>query len=262
MAAYKGSLSPQGAPEEDANDLDTWAAATWPGTGPTLWTGGAGYSVAALNPEEMAIFYRDFARLTTMYTMMQEVSEMLQNDVDRFLLAAQVAKASIGTNPSFAGVSASGNEVGFQLIRAASVLSGPNGAEVLNWTQNYLATGWTNVFGSAASPVDLSFTGYATYPATNLQNRTLLAFGALLDPVQSPRIGEYRFHVGPKDYGVNPLSWEPSSNLFFTRLGGFVVIPVNGRFYMRGNIQPAAGIDCSQLVGFTFCTGDYLTFET
>lgn len=260
--AYTGSTSPSGAPETISNDLDSYAAASDQNVGPTMWTGGAKYSQAAFSPDEQAIFYRDVARLAAMYTLQAEVSELLLNDVDRFLLAGQVAKASIGTNPSFAGVSASGNEVGLQLIRAVTVLSGPLAAETMLWPQSYLATGWTNVFGSATSPVDLSTTGITNDPATNLQNRTLLAFGALLDPVQSPRIGEYRFHVGPKDYGVNPLTWTAGGNLFFARLGGFVLIPVNGRFYMRGNIQPAAGIDGTQLLGFTFCTGDYLTFET
>jgi len=260
--SYTGSMSPSGAPETIANDVDAYAAALKPDNGPTMWTGGAKYSQAAFTPDEQAIFYRDIARLGAMYTTQQEISELLLNDVDRFLLAGQIAKASIGTNPSFAGVSASGNEVGFQMIRAVSVLSGPLAAETFLWPQSYIATGWTNVFGSSTSPVDLSTTGVAGDPATNLQNRTLMAFGALVNPVQSPRISEYRFHVGPKDYGVNAISWEAASNLFAARLGGFVLIPVNGRFYMRGNIQPAAGIDGTQLLGLTFCTGDYLTFET
>jgi len=263
MADYAGSLSPTGAPETVSNDIDSYAAATDPNIGPTLWTGGAQYSAAALTADEQAIFYRDFARLAAMYTQAQEVSELLANDVDRYLLAAQTAKASIGTNPHFNGVSAAGNEVGMQLIRAVTVLSAPAAAEILNWQQNYVAAGWTNVFGiNTGTFVDLSFQGVAGFPATNLNNRTLLAFGGLIDPITSPRIGEYRFHVGPKDYGVQSVAWEPASTLFYARLGGFVIIPVNGRFYMRGNIQPAGGNDATQILGLTFATGDYLDLET
>jgi hypothetical protein len=254
-------MAMSGPPEAISNELDHYAAGHYPDVGPTLWTGGAKYSVADFTPEEQAIFYRDFARLVSMYTTAQEISELLQNDIDRFMLAAQIAKASIGTNPNFNGVSASGNEVGMQLIRAVTIFAN-SGAEVLLWQQNFVGAGWNNYFGSSTTPVDLSTTGVAGLPATNLQNRTLVAFGGLIDPVSSPRLAEYRFHVGPKDYSVQSIAWMPAGNLYFARLAGFVIVPVNGKFYMRGLIEPSAGIDAAQAFGLTFGTGDYLSNET
>jgi hypothetical protein len=74
-------------------------------------------------------------------------------------------------------------------------------------------------------------------------------------------VAEYRFHVQNVDYQVEPITWEPISDLAYVRMAAPVIIQTNGTFYMRGNIQPA-GTDATQLLGLTFATGDYLTYET
>jgi len=219
----------------------------------------------SLTEEETAVFDRDLERLAYMASLQADLRNLLLSDRDAFLVAAGVAKATLGTNLVFTGVSASTPaQLGMQLIRAITVRNPgiTSGTPVQNWIQTYSATGWTNVFGSAATPVSLAQTGLGGSSATNLQNRVVLAFGALINPTPSPKIAEYRFHINNVDYQVHSISWQPLTNLFYAKLEGLFLITKNGSFYMRGNIQPSTGQDNTQLFGLTFATGDYLPQET
>jgi hypothetical protein len=233
---------------------------------PLILTGGiSAPSETPFLPEEIAIFDRDLERLAYMASLSADLRNLLLSDRDAFLVAAQVAKSTLGTNLVFAGISASSPaQLGMQLIRAITVRNPgiTSGTPVQNWIQSYSSTGWTNIFGSPATPVSLAQTGLGGSSATNLQNKVVLAFGALIDPTPSPKIAEYRFHVGATDYQVHSISWQPLTNLFYAKLEGMFLVTKNQSFYMRGNIQPSTGQDNTQLFGLTFATGDYLTYET
>jgi hypothetical protein len=191
------------------------------------------------------------------------------DDAAALMAVASMAKGSIGTNPTFNGCEASGNEIGMQLIRAPSVLSNNavNNAALAapqySWVQTYLSSGWTNVFGSSTSPIDLSSTGIAGYPVTNTNNRLMVAIIALLDPTSAPQLQEVKFHIQQVDYAVQPCAWLPASDLYYTKLDAIYMTPVNGRLWMRGNVQPSTtgGMDQTELFGLAFSTGDYLTYE-
>ena len=242
---------------------------TPPGESAQLVTGGAKVASLALTSEEQGIFKRDLSRLAAMYSLDTPLYRLLMDDADALMAVAALAKGSIGTNPVFSGIFANGNEIGMQLIRAPTVLSNntvnnaANTAPVYSWVQSYAASGWTNVFGSSASYVDLSSTGISGYPVTNTQNRVMLAIIALLDVNDVPQFQEVKFQVMNVTYPVQPLAWQGATDLYYAKLGGIYTIPVNGRFYMRGNIQPSStgGQDQTELFGLTFGTGDYLTYE-
>ena len=50
---------------------------------------------------------------------------------------------------------------------------------------------------------------------------------------------------------------------YYTKLDAVYMVPANGRFYMRGNVEPSTtgGIDQTELFGLTFSTGNYLSYE-
>ena len=243
--------------------------ATPPGTDTQVITGGATINGIDLTPTEAAVFKRDLARIATLTTLERDLYELLMDDADALMAVAALAKGSIGTNPHFTGLLASGNEIGMQLIRSATVLSNNTvnnaalAAPVYNWVRTFAASGWTDVFGSSASPVDLSSTGITGFPVTNTQNRVMLAIIALLNTAVAPQLSEIRFHVDNVDYPVEPIAWEPATDLFYAKLQGIVVVTVNDRFFMRGNVQPSStgGQDATQLFGLTFATGTYDTYE-
>ncbi|MBF6555568.1 MAG: hypothetical protein IVW52_05250 [Acidimicrobiales bacterium] len=243
--------------------------ATPPGTNTKLVTGNAKISSVDLDPTEIATFKRDLSRIATITSLERDLYELLMDDADALQAVAALAKGSIGTNPHFSGLLASGNEIGMSLIRPATVLSNntvnnsANVAPVYNWVHTYTASGWTDVFGSAASPIDLSSTGIATFPVTNTQNRVMVAVIALLNTSPAPQLSEVKFSVDNVVYPVQPIAWLPSTDLFYAKLQGIFVITVNDHFYMRGNVQPSStgGQDATQLFGLTFATGTYLTYE-
>lgn len=231
---------------------------------PLLLTGNATLNQVDLNPKERDIFDRDLLRIAEMVSLERDLSKMLLDDRDAFLVAAAIAKGSIGTNPQFTGLAANGTEIGMQLIRAITVRNpgiAAGGTPVLTWVQQFAASGWTDLFGSATTPVDLSQTGSAGSSPTNTRGRVVLAFGALLDPL-IPKAQEYRVHVGQVDYPVQSLAWMPGTNLFYAKLMGMFIIPVDGRFNMRANINPSPGQDAIELLGLTFSTGIYLFSES
>ncbi len=245
------------------------APTTPPGVTTDIINGNSKIASIPLTGSEQAIFKRDLARIGSIYALQRPLYDLLMSDADALMSLASLAKGSIGTNPTFTGLLASGNEIGMQLIRSATVLSNntqnnsAKAAPVYSWVQTYTASGWTNVFGSAASYVDLSSTGIATYSVTNTQNIVMLAVIALLNPIPSPQLQEVRWHVQNVDYPVEPIAWQQATDLYYAKLQGIYTIPVNGRFYMRGNVQPSTtgGIDQTELFGLAFSTGNYLSYE-
>jgi len=230
---------------------------------PYIIDGNSELAYVPLTPREVVTFEHDFRRLVYLQAFERDLSRFLLEDLDYYLFAAGVAKGSIGTNAVVNGSTPGNAEIGFQLLRAVTVLNvgiSPGGTPDLLWPQTYGTPGWNNIFGSAAAPVDLSQTGTGA-GATNTKNIVLLCFSALLDTVTNPLIEEYRFHVQNVDYPVEPIAWELATDIAYARLSAPVLVPVNGRFYMRGNIS-AAGTDGTQLLGLTFGTGAYLTYET
>lgn len=221
---------------------------------------------AQFSPDEEQTFRQDFETLAdSLQSLSRDLRDLMLADMESYLYAARLAKGSLNPDLKFVGLGASNaGQLGMQLIRAITVrnVGITSGTPVQNWIQVYTSTGWTNLFGSPTAPVSLSQTGLSGASATNLQNRVVLAFDALIDPVTSPKVSEYRLHVGPTDYPVQTISWMPLTNLFYTKLLGMVFVGKNNSFYMRGNVQPSAGQDNLQLFGLTFATGDYLLDET
>ena len=242
---------------------------TPPGTDTQVVNGNSQIAQVPLTAKEQGIFKRDLARMAAIHSLEDTLYRLLMDDAGALMNIAALAKGSIGTNPTFTGLLAAGNEIGFQLIRAPTILSNNTvnnaaaAAPVYSWVQTYSGAGWTNVFGSSSSFVDLSSTGITGYPVTNTQNRVMVAMIALLDPAPAPQLQEVRFHIQNVDYPVEPIAWETATDLYYAKLQGIYLVPVNGRFYMRGNVQPSTtgGQDQTELFGLTFGTGDYLTYE-
>lgn len=242
---------------------------TPPGTNSSIITGNAKVASLALTTAEQQIFTRDLSRLGAMYSLEDHLYNLLMDDANTLMAVAAMAKGSIGTNPVFSGIFANGNEIGMQLIRAPTVLSNNtannpgNAAPVYSWVQTYASSGWANVFGSSTSYVDLSSQGITSYPVTNTANRVMVAIIALLNAGTAPQLQEVHFQVMNVTYPVQALAWQSATDLYYAKLGGAYTVPVNGRFYMRGNVQPSStgGQDATELFGLTFATGDYLTYE-
>jgi len=224
-------------------------------------SGGASLEQAPFSSEEIAQFNDDFDILAdSLQSLSRDLRDLFLARKGDYLQIAQIAKAQLGTHLKFAGLQATGaGEMGMQLIRAITVRN-PNitsgQTPIMNWIQTYTSTGWTTLFS-----ISLAQSGTSGASATNLQNKVVLAFDSVIDPVASPKIAEYRLIVGPKSYGVHSLAWMPLTNLFYSRLFGMVFVGKNGTFTMRGNVQPSPGQDNLQLFGLTFATGDYLTYE-
>jgi hypothetical protein len=216
-----------------------------------------------LSPAERGTFDRDFRRLAYLQDFQRDLSELLLDDIEFYADIASVAKGSIGTNPVFGGNAASGVEIGMQVLRAITVknpgIASPT-TPTLTWPTTYGAAGWNDVFGSSAAPVDLSQLGLGS-GATDTNNRVMLAITALVNLDIPPLLQEYRFHIQNVDYAVEAIAWQQVSNLYYARLASPVVVPVNGKFWMRGDIQPS-GKDGTALLGITFATADYLSYET
>ena len=232
---------------------------------PLVLSGNTQYPQIKPSPDEFSIFYRDFVRMSTIYSLQRDLSELLFSDADTYASIVGIAKGSIGTNPVFRGVVAQGGEIGFQLIRAITVENpgiASGGTPVQNWIKTYTATGWQGIFGSATSKIDLSQFGTGGSSATNTNGRVMLAFGALLNPVTSPKVSEIQITVGSLTYPIWNIDWEPAGDLFYAKLPGVVLVPVNQNFYINGNIQPSTGQDATQLFGLTFATGTYLGLES
>ena len=231
---------------------------------PLVLSGNTQYPQITPSPDELAIFYRDFQRMATMYSLQRDLTQLLYDDAETYAAMVGIAKGSIGTNPIFRGVSAQGGEIGMQLIRAITVENpgiSPGQTPVQSWVKNYTSTGWQGIFGSASNKIDLSQFGTGGSSATNLNGRVMLAFGALLNPVTSPKVSEIQITVGTLTYPIWNIDWEPAGDLFYAKLPGVVLIPVNQNFYINGNIQPGPGLDATQLFGLTFATGTYLSLE-
>ena len=223
-------------------------------------SGSAELKPAPFNPDETRLFDYDFDLLArSLQSLSRDLSEIFLSKKEDYLYMAQVAKAQLGESLEFQGLGATAaGQLGMQLIRAITVRNSgiTSGTPVMNWIQTYTSTGWTTLFN-----LSLAQTGISGSSATNLQNRVMLAFDSVIDPTVSPKIAEYDFKVGSVQYGVQSLAWMPLSNLFYGQLFGMIAVIKNGTFTMRGNVQPSTGQDNLQLLGLTFATGDYLTYE-
>lgn len=238
---------------------------------PLIMSGNASYQQYALTPGEEAIFYRDLSRMAQMYAFQRDLADLLLDDAETFESIAGIAKGSIGTNPTFNGLNAQGNEIGMQKIRAITVQNpgiAPGGTPVLDWVRTYVNTGWTDLmspavpfFGEATNKIDLSQSGTGGSSATNTRGRVVLAINALLNTATSPKPSEVKITIGSLSYPVFNIDWEPATNIFFARLPGVILIPVDGNFYINADIQPATGEDATQLFGLAFATGNYLSAE-
>lgn len=242
-----------------------------PAAPPLVMSGNTQYPQIAPTPTELAIFYRDLERMATMYSLQRDLTQLLFDDAETYASIVGIAKGSIGTNPIFSGLTAQGGEIGMQLIRAITVENpGITAGQtpVQNWVKNYTFTGWSDlqtppatVFGSPTNKIDLSQFGTGGSSATNTNGRVLLAFGALLNTAPSPKISEIKITIGSLSYPIYNIDWEPAGDLFYAKLPGVVLIPVNQNFYISANINPSPGLDATQLFGLTFATGTYLSLE-
>ena len=199
-----------------------------------------------LDEEELKVFDTDLAKMAGGFFRARDAFSILLEDRDVYLYAAQIAKKQL--NAGFGGAVPSGNQIGMQFIRPKTVL-GAN-----NWFQTISSPGWNDIFGSSASPVDLSTTS-ATYG--NPQNRVLLVFPKLGD-YTVPKVTEVWFHIGPTTYPIWPLPFWFQSDVYIHTLPAAVIIGKNERFYMRGNVLGAGQIATFPF-GLTLCLGSYMT---
>ena len=200
----------------------------------------------ALDENELKVFDTDLTKMAGGFFRARDAFSLLLEDRDFYLYAAEIAKKQL--NAGFGGAVPGDNEVGIQFIRPKTVL-GAN-----NWFQSITSAGWNNIFGSSASPVDLSTTS-ATYG--NPQNRVLLAFPKLGD-YTVPKVTEVWFHIGPTNYPIWPLPFWFQSDVYIHTLPAGVIISKNQRFYMRGNVLGTGQIATFPF-GLALCLGSYMT---
>ena len=195
---------------------------------------------------ELKCFDRDLVKTAGYYSFSRDLFSLMLEDRDFYLFAAQCAKKQIGG--FFRGAVPGSGDVGFQIIRSKTVLG------TRSWFKLYTSAGWNDVFGSAASPVDLSTTSVAY---GNPQNRVLLAFPKLGNQT-IPKINEVWFHVEPTDYPIWPIKFAQITDTYVSNLPYAVLIVKNNKFYMRGNIEGAYVQDATYPFGLTFAFGSYL----
>jgi len=199
-----------------------------------------------LTADELDIFNLDLIKLSKYFSQSRDLQTLFLEDADTYIWAASIAKKQLAKG--FGGTVPGSGEFGMQLIRSYSVLV------ATDWLRSYSAAGWQNVFGSAASPVDLSVT-----TALNPQNRLLLAFPKLINTTV-PKLTEIWFHIGPTDYPIWPTHWGAFGDLYLLGLPATPLIVRNGRFYMRGSVGSAIGVvDGSAPLGLAFCDAEYMT---
>jgi len=200
----------------------------------------------ALDEEELRVFDTDLTKMAGGFFRARDAFSLLLEDRDFYLYAAQIAKKQL--NAGFGGAVPGDNEVGMQFIRPKTVL----GAD--HWFQSITSAGWNNIFGSSASPVDLSTTS-TTYG--NPQNRVLLAFPKLGD-YTVPKVTEVWISIGPTNYPIWPLPFWFQSDVYIHTLPYGVIISKNQRFYMRGNVLGVGQIATFPF-GLALCLGSYMT---
>jgi len=199
-----------------------------------------------LTQSELKRFDVDLAKLAGGFFRARDAFPILLEDRDFYLYAAQIAKKQL--NAGFGGAVPGANEVGMQFIRPKTVLG------TYSWFRRITTPGWNDIFGSAASPVDLS----TTSPAYgNPQNRVLLAFPKLGD-YTVPKVTEVWFNIGPTNYPIWPLPFWFQSDVYIHTLPYGVIVSKNDRFYMRGNVLGAGQIATFPF-GLAFCLGSYMT---
>lgn len=207
---------------------------------------GTSLSYESLTTDEIDIFDLDLIKLAKYFSQNRDLQNLILEDRDTFLWAASIAKKQLAKG--FGGNVPGSGEFGMQLIRSQSVLV------ATDWLRQYSASGWQNVFGSSASPVDLSVT-----TGLNPQNRLLLTFSKLLNTTV-PKLTEIWFHIGPTDYPIWPTHWGAIGDLFAMGLPASPLIVKNGRWYMRGSVGSAIGvIDGSAPLGLAFADAEYMT---
>jgi hypothetical protein len=204
-----------------------------------------------LDSRELTKFDRDLAKMAGYYATSRDLFKLILEDRDTYLFAAQVSKQQL--NAAFGGALPGSGEFGFQFIRSKTILG------TSSWVRVFAAAGWQDVFGSAASPIDLSTTSTAF---GNPQNRVLLVFPKLADLLLPAKIREVWFNVAPTDYPIWPVNFINLADVGIAGLPAAVLVQKNARFYMRGNIEGAGQQSAIQPLGLTYALGPYMVGST
>jgi hypothetical protein len=209
---------------------------------------GAALDFSDLTTDELAIFDRDLIAISDYFGLSRDLKTIFLEDRDTYLWAASIAKKQLSLT-GFGGAVPGSGQFGMQLIRSKTILG------AVDWLQSYTSSGWQNVYGSSAGPVDFSTTS-TTYG--NPQNRALAVITNLYCTT-IPKIREVWFHMGPTDYPIWPIEFRNISDLFIAGLPANPLITRNGKFWMRGNVgSPVGVVDGTAPLGLTFALAEYM----
>ena len=216
-----------------------------------------------LTSSEIAMFDRDLRLLAYMTSLQRDLSSILLEQRDAFLVGASIAKKQFGV--PFRGLNGTGG-FNMQLIRPVTVLSniptnlgGGGGTPVLTWKRYFSQTGWQALFGNPSNPVNLGVTGNGTSAMTTYK-RVLMEIPYLLSTGPSPKVQEIQISVLQTTYPVYPLSWLKLSDIYIAKLPGVLFANLNGTFSIQANIG-TTGVDEIIPLGLQFVTSDYAVLQ-
>lgn len=212
----------------------------------SIWAGAVKLAFESLTDDEISVFQRDIVKIARAFSQDRDLQTIFLEDYDFYLYCASIAKKQLDSG--FGGVTPGSGEIGMQLIRSKTILG------AANWWQSVSSPGWNNIFGSSASPVDLSVT---TAAYGNPQNRVTLGFPKLICRT-TPKLLESWVHIGPTDYQIFPLHFYGVGDLYIANLPAGIYVGKNGKFYVRGNVEARDVIIGDAPLGLTFALAEYM----
>jgi hypothetical protein len=220
----------------------------------TVLSGGQEPVATPLTGQEKTLLDEALAVMSYIPGMYRDLGELLNQYSSVIQAAAEYTKNAF--NMPFGGALPDQGQFGIRFIRAETALSKfYNGATqnvpTLYWKQTINSAGWTTLFN-----IDLSYTGAANYPATNLKdNYTVLALG-ILDPNVFEHIVEYQVSMPGKTYPVIPATVTQISDLSYIPFMGAIYIPKEGSATIYANFDQATVFN-GRLFGVEFYVYQY-----
>lgn len=218
---------------------------------PLILSGSSEPVTSPLTANEEVMFRDSLEKLATIMSPHMDLSALLLEYAEEFKIACEVAKAD--TNGTFGGIDAAAG-FGVTYIRPKIFGTSVNSInyETAYWRRYGLNTGWQNFWGASGSEV--------TMPSP--PNNSVIAFPALIDYSDSPKIIEVSLWVEGKQYSIHNIKpWVSiGPALHIARLPGTVLLKTGGKFYMRVNLDSYGDVEIAPF-GLQFSTSTYLRTE-
>lgn len=217
-----------------------------------------------LTDSEISAFDISLRNMAYMAALQRDLTSILLEQRDLFLIVASMAKKAFGT--PFKGLIGQGG-FNIQLVRPVTILSnipvelgGGGGSPVLTWKRYFNQTGWQALFGNPSNPVNLGVSGNGNSAMTTYK-RVITVIPYLLSTGPSPRVQEIQAAVLQTLYPVYPVSWLKLSDIYLAKLPGAILVNQNGTFSIQANIG-SVGMDEVIPFGIQYVTSDYAVLQS